>query len=102
MSKMIFSIKLDWLSNNIIEASNYTVYGSGQQEKIIRFVWLFIFCYVPWWLTAPISASAPSNDLLLIKILINYRKKDKLCEDAAMKAFFGYQWYLTLKLKRRW
>ena len=99
MSKMIFSIKLDLLSKKIIdELPKGSVFGSGKQEKVKRFVQFFIFCYVPWWLTAPVLAAAPSNDILLINSLIHYRKIDKLCADAAMKAFSRHMWYLTEEL----
>ena len=40
------------------------IFGKGQQEKIQRFVKFVVFCYIPWWLTAPVSSSASKNDLL--------------------------------------
>ena len=68
MSKMIYCLKIDLLSDKIVEKlPKGNVFGSGQQQKIQRFVQFFIFCYVSWWLTAPIPASAPLNDLMLLK-----------------------------------
>ncbi|CAL4178542.1 unnamed protein product [Meganyctiphanes norvegica] len=82
----------------IDELPKGSVFCSGQQEKIKQFVQFFKFCYVPWWLTAPVSAAAPSNDILLINSLIHYRNLDRLCADATMKAFSRHMWYLTEEL----
>ena len=51
-----------------------------------------------WWLTAPVPASAPSNDLILINKLIQYRQIDKDCADAALLAFSRHLWFLTEEL----
>ena len=99
MSKMIYCIKLDLLSEKIFdELPRGKVFASGQHKKIKRFVQFFIFCYVSWWLTAPVPASAPSNDLMLINNLIQYRKIDEVCANAALRAFSRHLWYLTEEL----
>ena len=87
MSKLLYSIKMDLVSKKIKqELPKGAVFGSGQQQKVKRFVKFFVFNYVSWWLTAPLPAAAPLNDLLLINNLIQYRKVDKPCGDAAVKA----------------
>ena len=74
MSKMIYCLRIDLLSNKIIEdLPKGSVYASGQQQKIKSFVQFFIFCYTSWWLTSPIPASAPLNDLMLINNLNKMR-----------------------------
>ena len=99
MSKMIYCLKIDLLSNKIIEdLPKGTVYASGQQQKIKSFVQFFIFCYASWWLTSPIPASAPLNDLMLINNLIKYREQDEKCANAALHAFSRHLWYLTEEL----
>merc|ERR1712240_679492 len=99
MSKMIYCLKIDLLSNKIIEElPKGTVYASGQQQKIKSFVHFFIFCYASWWLTSPIPASAPLNDLMLINNLIKYREQDEKCANAALHAFSRHLWYLTEEL----
>ena len=96
---MIYCIKLDLLSEKIVdELPRGKVFASGQHKKIKRFVQFFIFCYVSWWLTAPVPASAPSNDLMLINNLIQYRKIDEVCANAALRAFSRHLWYLTEEL----
>ena len=51
-----------------------------------------------WWFTAPVPASAPSNDLILINKLIQYRQIDKDLADAALLAFSRHLWFLTEEL----
>ena len=99
MSKMIYCIKLDLLGTKIVnELPRGAVFGSGQLQKVKMFVQFFVFCYIPWWLTSPVAAAAPVNDLLLINELINYRKIDEPCANSALKAFYNHLWYLTEEL----
>ena len=63
-----------------------------------RFVQFAVFCYFPWWSTAPVTSSAPHNYLLLLKSLENYKQYDKVCAGAAIKAFSNHLWYLTEEL----
>ena len=97
MSKMIYCLKIDLLSNKIIEdLPKGTVCASGQQQKIKGFVQFFIFCYTSWWLTSPIPESAPLNEHMLINNLIKYREQDEKCANAALHAFSRHLWYLTV------
>lgn len=99
MSKLLYTAKIELLSKKITqELPKGAVFAAGQQQKVKRFVQFFVFCYVSWWLTAPVPATAPLNDLILINNLINYRKIDKPCADAAIKAFAAHLWYLTEEL----
>ena len=64
----------DLLSNKISkELPKGTVFGSQQLQKIRRFVQFFVFCYVPWWTTAPVSSTAPKNDVIMIESLLSYK-----------------------------
>ena len=99
MSKMIYCIKLDLLGTKIAEELHKgAVFGSGQLQKVKRFVKFFVFCYIPWWLTCPVGAAAPSNDLILLNDLTNYQEIDKLSANTAIKAFSNHLWYLTEEL----
>ena len=40
------------------------IFRKGQQEKIQQFFNFIVFWGIPWWLTAPVSSSAPKNDQL--------------------------------------
>ena len=51
-----------------------------------------------WWLTAPVPASAPANDLMLVNNLIQYRNVDEECANAALDAFSRHLWYLAEEL----
>ena len=99
MSKMIYCVKLDLLGTKIDEElPKGAVFGSGQLQKVKKFVKFVVFCYIPWWLTCPVAAAAPSNDLILFNNLINYQETDKLSANIAFKAFSNHLWYLTEEL----
>ena len=57
-----------------------------------------VFCYVPRWITALIPSSASQNDLNFLKRLETYKNTDKVCSDAAIRAFQNHLWYLTEEL----
>ena len=69
------------------------IFGKGQQEKIKRFVKFVVFCYIPWWLTAPVSSSAPKNDHLFFY----YKTIDSVIANEALRRFGNHMWYLRLK-----
>lgn len=99
MSKMIYSVKMDLLRDKIVSVlPKGSIFSSQQQQKIARFVKFVAFCYVPWWLTAPVPSTAPKNDLLLIESLMWYKNTDAICANAALKAFANHLWYLTEEL----
>ena len=96
---MIYALKMDLLSSKIMkELPRGAVFAAQQQNKIQRFVQFFVFCYIPWWTTAPVPSRAPENDVLLIKSLQHYRTIDSICADSAMKSFDNHTWYLTEEL----
>ena len=89
MSKILFSIKIVLLNEKIAELPKGAVFGRDQLDKVMRFVQFIIFCYVPWWLRAPVAASAPSSDLNLINDVIDFKKLDSDIASSALKAFKG-------------
>ena len=99
MSKLLYSIKIVLLGDHILtEMPKDAVFGAGQYEKIERFVRFVILCYVSWWLTAPVPAEAPCNDLALLKAFYEYLDDDDTCAGAAFVAFTRHLWYLTEEL----
>ena len=98
MSKLLYTTEMVLLSTKISDLPRGTVFASGQLDKILRFVQFVMYCYIPWWLTAPVSSAAPLNYLTLINNLIEYQGVDKVCADAAIKAFSAHLWYLTEEL----
>ena len=70
MSKLLSSIKIVMLSPLIDSClAKNAVYTKRQLPLLERFVKFVVYVYVPWWLTAPVPAHAPSNDLALLKEL---------------------------------
>ena len=99
MAKMLLGTLIDIRNKSIVQnLAKGAVFGGGQQKKMKHFVKFVMVCYVPWWITAPLPADAPQNDLLLVNNLIDYRKIDKPCADAALKALSLRMWYLSEKL----
>ena len=67
-------------------------------NQLKRFVRFAVFCYFPWWATAPVPSSAPFNDIMLLKNLFDFKKVDKPCAEVAINAFSNHLWYLTEEL----
>ena len=103
MAKLLYAIKMVLLATKIREElPKGDVFAFQQLKKLNRFVQFATFCYFPWSTTAPVSSSAPSNDLLLLESLYEYRNVDEVCADAATNAFLSHLryhlWYLTEEL----
>ena len=98
MSKILYTMKMVLLNRKILELPKGTVFAAQQFSKICKFLQFVVYCYVPWWLTAPVPTSAPINDLKFVKTLIEYKKIDSGIANAALGGFAGHLWYLTEKL----
>ena len=100
MAKLLYAIKMVLLGSIIQrDLPKGQIFARGQLVKLKRFVLFTVFCYVPWWLTSPISSSAPKNDLILIRSLEHYRTQDGTIGKAALiNAFKNHLWYLTEEL----
>ena len=99
MSKLIYSIKIDLLSKQIMDnLPKGSVFSVAQKPLIERFVQFVIFVYVPWWLTCPIAANAPKNDLNLLNSIVEYQDMDDVISCAALKCLKNHLWYLTQEL----
>ena len=75
-----------------------SIFAIGQREKVHRFVQFAVHCYLPWWVRCRSAASAPLNDLKLLKAINEFKKQDQLVADAALSAFKNHLWYLTEEL----
>ena len=94
MSKLLSSLKIVMLSRKITsELPKNAVFTAKQLPKLERFVQYVVFCYVPWWLTAPVPSHAPSNDLAFLKSVRAYKEVDSVCANAALKSFSKHLWY---------
>ena len=75
MSKIFYIMKMVFLNRKIMEFPKGTIFAAQKFTKICKFVQFVVYCYVPWWLTAPVSTSASINDLKLVKTLIEYKER---------------------------
>ena len=64
----------------------------GEQRQLVRqFVDFTVLSYIPWWLTSPLSTTASWNDLLLLNSLLEYRKRDPVVANVALKSLKNTQ-----------
>lgn len=69
------------------------------EEKKLEDVCLFIVSiYIRHWFSAPNAASAPRNDLTLLKSLHNYKSINAQIADAALHKVKNHLWYLSEEL----
>ena len=72
---------------------------SKEDEKNLFDVCLFIvFIYLKVWFTAPLAIKAPTNDLQLIKDLVDYESVDSKIATCALKKLKNHLWYLSPEL----
>ena len=74
------------------------IFGKGQQEKIQRFFKFVAFCYISWWLNAPVSSTATKNNQLFLNSLFDYKTIDSDIANEALLRFGNHMWYLTEEL----
>ena len=99
MGKLLYSLKIVLLSNQINELSAGRILGKEQLLKLFEFVKFVVYTYIPWWLCAPVPAAAPANDLKLINDLEWYKENENVdMAESALKAMNRHTWYLTEEL----
>ena len=86
------------LGNEISTLPPGTIVGSGQLRKLEQFLLFVVFCYVTWWILAPVASAAPKADLDLIESVNKFKKFDIQVSNAALKAIGLHMWYLTQEL----
>lgn len=73
-------------------------YSEEMVEKLQRMVQFTALFYVPAWLSAPLPAEAPKNDLALYQSLLRYRNIDKPVAKAALSKMGRHMGYLKPQL----
>lgn len=95
MAKLLYSIKITLLENNIAQLPQGTVTTKHQLPKIRDFVIFATIIYSSWWITCSHTADAPWNDLDLYKRLLAYDSVNSSVSQSAIKALKRHLWYLT-------
>lgn len=91
MAKAIYSLKI-FLFRDQFAMSKKELQG-------IKDICLFtVRVYAKYWYTAPSAASAPGNDLQLLKDLKMYERINEKISKAALKKIMGQLWYLSEEL----
>jgi hypothetical protein len=89
MSKVIYSLKM-WMFRKQLD--HLTTQDKDCLQELSVFAVRF---YIKAWITAPIPATAPLNDLLLLQKLQEYPSK---VSRAALAKFKAHLWYLSEEL----
>ena len=95
MAKLLYSIKITLLENDIAQLPQGTVTTKHQLPKIRDFVMFATIIYSSWWITCSNTADAPWNDLDLYKRLLAYDSVNSSVSQSAIKALKRHLWYLT-------
>lgn len=69
--------------------------SKGELDGLREVCMYVIVIYVKIWFPATLAAKAPSNDLQLLKDLINYREINIEVSKVAQKKMLNHLWYLT-------
>ena len=88
MSKIIYSLKV-WMFRSQFKLTSKE--KKGRRDMVI----FTIRVYIKAWMTAPLAASAPNNDLLLLKSLARYEDVNKAISKASITKLAGHLWYLS-------
>lgn len=95
MSRLIYSFKIYMFGS--IRASDATFQITKKEET--GFLKLLLFAieggYIQAWFSAPNAPSAPRNDIIFLKQLMDYRKKNRVVANNAIKKFLGHLWYVS-------
>jgi hypothetical protein len=91
LSKVIYSLKI-WMFRSQFHLTK-------TEEKGLQDVCVFAArVYLKAWITAPLAASAPYNDFLLLKSLLGYSTINPAISKAASHKFSNHLWYLSPEL----
>src|SRR5688572_27520238 len=86
MARVIYAIKLHVFCSQFVMTKQ-------EQAGIKRFAAFGAILYIRPWFESTNAASAPANDLALLKQLTSYH--DKELSQAAVTAFSNHLWYLS-------
>jgi len=88
MSKIIYSLKI-YIFRSQFRLTARELSSLGQFNTFV------IKVYLKAWFTCACAASAPQNDLQLLRELESYKKQHESVAKAAIKSFSGHLWYLS-------
>lgn len=89
MDKAIYSFKM-----YLFRKQKKLPYKDSSFLSICQFI---VFVYINAWISSPLAAEAPNNDLRLIKILDHYKAVDRKIAIAALQKLENHLWYLSPK-----
>jgi hypothetical protein len=98
MAKLIYSIKICLLEQQINELPRGTITVQQQVAKVRDFANFTTLIYSSWWMTCNSAADAPWNDLNFFRALLRYEAIHPVISASAIRAFKNHQWYLTAEM----
>ena len=98
MSKLLYTIKICLLADQIKELPAGTITSGQQMHKVRAFVVFATLVYSSWWITSPSVTDAPWHDLKLFHKLLMYEAVNPDISKSAVKALKRHLWYLTAEM----
>jgi hypothetical protein len=98
MSKLLYSIKICMLEQQISDLPRGTIANVQQREKVKHFVNFCTLIYCPWWMKCSTAVEAPWNDIVLYQNLLKYQDVTPVVVKSAQKAMRRHLWYLTAEM----
>lgn len=98
MSKLLYTIKICLLADQIEELPAGTITSGQQMHKVRAFVVFATLVYSSWWITSPSATDAPWHDLKLFHKLLIYEAVNPDISKSAVKALKRHLWYLTAEM----
>ena len=95
MAKLMYSLKICLLEDQIGLLPARTITTCQQVQKICEFAHFAALVYIPWWLKASDTCFASSSDFLLYQLLDRYAEINPLVSRSVLHAFTRHLWFLN-------
>jgi hypothetical protein len=91
MAKLIYSMKIFMFKKQFKITAK-------EEKGLTEICWFSVSIYIKHWFSAPSAASAPRNDLCLLKNLNNYKTTNEQLANTVLQKFMNHLWYLSEEL----
>ena len=91
MAEVIYSLKI-WMFQDQFKLTK------RETDGLSSMVLFAVRIYLKYWIEAPLTVSAPRNDLDTLKLLHDYHTQDEAVAKAALGKLLGHGWYLSEEL----
>ena len=94
MMRAIIAVSIILMRDKVrSELTKNCILTSYQEDKLLKFVKFIVLIYLSWWVTCPLPADTPINDLKLLEEIKKYPYQ--VISSAADKGLLLHSWYRT-------